>query len=295
LVIALTNQNRLQHLAKVRRFGGEVPSVELHQFKPWPTFREDGMETLHAINVSHRVRRKVAGALHEETIYGPTAVEGELVVRKPIQSLTCSLVPDIRDPVVREKVIERLRLFGIEPGRGKDTKIPAEAWKEPLWMNETLRIPIQKVRLIRREKTVQPIRSGKAFVKPGNTHHLCIFEIVERDGKSRKDVVFVTMIEALRRVRERESLIQKTHPEFPDAKLLMTLSGNEMVLLDHGGKSEIYRFETAASTSRQMWFKHHAAGGKASQKIGQVSKMPGTFSGQKVTIDPIGRIRRAGD
>jgi CRISPR-associated endonuclease Csn1 len=295
IVIALTNQPRLQQLARVRRFTGVQQAPAADDFLPWPAFRDAAIESLRAICVSHRVRRKVAGALHEESIYGPTATEGELVIRKPVGSLTCNMVHEIRDPVVREKVVERLRQLGIEPGRGKDSKIPAEVWREPLWMNETLRIPITKVRLIRREKTVQPIRGGTAFVKPGNTHHLCLFEISEVAGRTRREAVFVSMIEAKRRIRAREPLIQKSHPSIPNARFLMSLSGNEMLLLDHGGQMEVYRYDTAASTSGQMWFKHHAAGGKGAERIGRVSKMPSTFSGQKITVDPIGRIRRAGD
>jgi hypothetical protein len=44
-----------------------------------------------------------------------------------------------------------------------------------------------------------------------------------------------------------------------------------------------------------MWFRYHTAGGKSSDKRGVVSKMPGTFEGRKVTVDPIGRIRWAND
>lgn len=75
----------------------------------------------------------------------------------------------------------------------------------------------------------------------------------------------------------------------------MSLSGNEIVLLEHNGKQELYRFVTAASTTGQMWFRHHTAAGKSSDKIGLASKAQNTFVGRKVTVDPIGRIRWAND
>ena len=105
----------------------------------------------------------------------------------------------------------------------------------------------------------------------------------------------MTMLEATERVKRREPIVQRVHPQHPDAKFLLSLSPGEVVLLNIDGEEGLYTFETAASTSTQMWFRHHAAGGKSSDKKGVVSKKPGTFTGRKVTVDPLGRIRRAND
>lgn len=294
LVIALTNPSQIRLLA-ARRYLPPGKDVGPQDLSPWAGFRVHVAESLRAINVSHRVRRKIAGALHEDTVYGPTRKSGEVVVRKMLTALTCSMVPDIRDATVRQKVIDRLKSHGIEVGRGQDVKIPTNVWKEPLWMNEEKQIPIRRVRLIRREQTVLPIRGRTAYVKPGNTHHLCIFERVQPDGKKKLVIEFVTVLEALARVKRHEPIVQRVHPEFPDARFIMSLSGSETVLLEHSGATSLYRFDTAAATSKQMWFRHHTAGGKSSLNIGRVSKKPGTLSVVKVTVDPIGQIRYSHD
>lgn len=312
VVIALTNRSRLEQLARIRRRGGTEQTGEVLP-EPWLNFRLGVESAIRQINVSHRVRRKVKGALHEETIYGPTAkphrdaatlntdrphaknwVEkpNEFVYRRPLESLTLSMVKKIRDPVIRELVLNRLREKCIKPKRGGD-KIPPEVWKEPLTMRSG--VPIRKVRIVKPSDSVRPIRSGTAFVQPGSTHHVCLFEVPRPGGDAFRDAVFVTMLEAIERVKKGQPIIQRTHPQYPKARFLMSLSMNEMVLMKYNGKEDLYRFDTAASTTGQMWFRHHTVAGKSSNKIGVVSKKPSTFDGRKVTVDPLGRIRWAND
>ncbi len=307
VVVALTNHSRMQALAGANRmdqmeqYGLQLDAEQVHQINKkldpkcgLSEFRHDVSDMVSKINVSYRVRRKASGQLHEETVYGKTETEGEFVVRKDLTALTPSMIEVIRDPVVRKKVIDHLRKHGVEIGR-KKVKISPDVWKDPLWMNEEKGIRINKVRIVKRDQTIESIREGTAYVKPGNTHHFCLFEYVDKKGKKKITSVFVTMIEAMGRVRKKESVIQRAHPEFPEAKFLFSLSSNEMLRIEHKDKTELYQYITAASTSKQMWFKHHCAGGKAASKIGEISKMPGSLIAKKVTVDPIGQIRWAND
>jgi CRISPR-associated endonuclease Csn1 len=278
IVIALTDRSRLQQLAKCN---GNLP-------EPWPGFRGSVEEAVNAINVSHRVRRKVAGALHEETLYGPTTDPGLFAYRKPLESLTPAMIEDIRDAAIRNIVVARLAAFGIRPGDRK--KIPADVWKEPLKMPSG--VHVKKVRLVRRDQTIRPLRDGAAaYVKPGSTHHILLFELP--NGK--RELIAVSMLEAIQRAKRREPLIQRRHPSSSDAKFLMSLSQNEMVLVEHNGQTGLYRFDTAAATSGQMWFRFHTAGGRSVDKLGVISKTPNTLKARKVTIDVLGRIRWAND
>ncbi len=298
IVVALTNRRRLQALADVFKRRGD--GIEGQLPEPWSNFRADVEKAVNEIHVSYRVRRRVAGALHDKTIYGPTDTPGEFACRKALEDLTPAMVPKIRDRVVRELVEARLHSHGIEPGRRKG-EIPAETWKEPLWMPTPRRsefagkIPIRKVRLVIRNDSIRAIRDGSAFVEPGSTHHLCIFEVVDSNGKTRREAVFVTMLDAAERLANHQPLIQRAHPTKPNTCFLMSLAGNELVLLQHKGKEDLYRFETAASTSQQMWFRHHTFAGKSSDKWGRISKKPNTLVARKVTVDPLGRIRTAND
>jgi CRISPR-associated endonuclease Csn1 len=293
IVIALTDQRRLQALAAISR-DELTANIAGRLDPPWDAFRVDVERRVLSINVSHRPRRKVIGALHKDTLYGPTSKDGEFVVRKHLEELTPSMVKDIRDPAIRQIVVDRLRQFNVAHGRG-ESQFPGEVWKEPLTMPSGVRI--KKVRIIKRAtlgKSMVELRAGCAYVEPGSTHHLCIFEF-EENGKAQRDVVAVTMIEAIRRVRRHEPLIQRVHAERPGARFLMSLSLGEMVLLNHNGSEALYTFETAATTSKQMWFRLHTAGGKSSDKTHVVSKKPSSFDGKKVTVTPLGQLRWAND
>jgi CRISPR-associated endonuclease Csn1 len=201
LVVALTNRSRLHQLSGIVKRGGAKAHGEVLD-DPWESFREDIAEAVRNVKVSHRVERKVAGKLHEETLYGPTPIPGEWVLRKPVMSLSPNEVERIRDAGIRKIVANALKQEGIEFGRGK--KPDAKKMKAALANLEMPSgIKIKKVRLTKPELTIQPIREGltdQAFVKPGSTHHLCIFEW-EIKGKKKRDAVFVTMLQAMNRIK----------------------------------------------------------------------------------------------
>lgn len=290
IVIALTDRSRLQQLARVRRTGDEPRGADFLP-EPWVNFRADVEKAVNAINVSHRVCRKVAGALHEETIYGRTATRGEFVYRKPVEDLTLEMVDNIRDKTIRRLVRERLEAHGIRPGQEK-AKITAAVWKEPLRMPSG--VPIRKVRLVRRDLTIQPIRQGRVFVKPGSLHHLCLFEYTDEKGKTRRDAVFVSMLEAIRRIKNHEPVIRRTHPDRPDARFIMSLSRGEMLFASIKGRERLFSFRTAASTQGQLYFIEHTDG-RPSSRTQKFVATAGTLAARKVTVDPIGRIRWAND
>src|SRR5262249_20753135 len=71
LVVALTNRSRLQHLAQTRYAAADERTNKLPA--PWSNFRDAVQELVDGIKVSHRPVRDLSGALHEETIYGPSS------------------------------------------------------------------------------------------------------------------------------------------------------------------------------------------------------------------------------
>jgi CRISPR-associated endonuclease Csn1 len=61
--------------------------------EPWEDFWKHVEYSVNSIVVSHRVNRKISGALHEETYYGPTDEKAPknkemMVVRKPVHQLS---------------------------------------------------------------------------------------------------------------------------------------------------------------------------------------------------------------
>lgn len=300
IVIAMTNRSRLQRLSRIRRGGGMLQTGEVLDF-PWETFRDDVIAAVNRINVSHRVERKVAGALHEATFYGPTGEPGVFVVRKAVEALSPNEVPLIRDTAIRGIVAQRLEAHGIEFGRGKND-VPPKKWQEALaGLAMPSGVPIKRVRVLRREQTIQPIRAGRpdqAFVKPGSTHHLALFEW-EENGNRKRGAVFVTMLEAFNRVQRHEPIIQRTppagHPTIPpDARFLFSLSRGEMVWANWKGTSKLLIYKTASSTQGTICFIDHTDA-KRSKDQTKFRANTNTLDARKVTVDPIGRIRWAND
>jgi CRISPR-associated endonuclease Csn1 len=321
VVIAMTGRKRLQELARLHK-ASQLGSRDERRDEAWPGFRGQVEANINSIHVSHRALRHVRGALHEEFVYGPTKKPGKLTTgnrtwtkgwteesdvftrRKPITELTLAEVSLIRDERIKEVVLQRLSEFKIEAGRKKkgssgDGKIPQEVWTEPLFVTPRKRsssdpAQIRKVRVLRREGTICRLGNTRRFVKPGSTHHLCLFEFVNAKGKKMREAVFVDMIEASRRARAKEPLIQRVHPKRPDARFLFSLSRGEMVQGVFKGQQRLVVFNTAASTQGQIYFLDHTDA-RQSAKVQKFAVKANTLNGRKVSIDYLGRLRWAND
>ncbi|MFG0250335.1 MAG: type II CRISPR RNA-guided endonuclease Cas9, partial [Phycisphaeraceae bacterium JB051] len=359
IVVAATDRSRLQALSKgyqeeelIDFETGEVGFKQVHRGPklddPWDNFRDDVEKAVNPINVSYRVNRKVSGALHEDTVYAPVIqpdghiLPNTFVVRKPLLSLTANEIEKIRDKAIRQIVIKALADHGIEIGRKKtiDKKKFEEALKN---LKMPSGVPIRKVRIFKEDQTIQPIRQVKAdkaddptrvaHVKPGSTHHLCLFEW-EENGKTKRDAVFVTQLEAINRIKRQRQfvneqiaqckdiptqkqarkkrysqlyeqaatrfpLIDRKHPTRQNARFVMSLSSGEMVLRKMDGQEQLLVYNSAASTTQQMLFYNHTdarpkSGPKESAKK-KISAKPNTLNARKVTVDPLGNIRWAND
>ena len=119
------------------------------------------------------------GALSEESVYGRihSRVTGkdEIVIKYKIGAIDLKKAKDIVDSRIRAIVIERLEQFG-----GK----PEKAFAEPLLDHQGRQI--RSVRCYTGLSAVVPLRRNEqgediAFVKPGNNHHVVIYE--DQDGK----------------------------------------------------------------------------------------------------------------
>ena len=292
-VVGVTENEHLRRLAKSKY------AVKNEAFDPpWPDFREGVRENVKQINVSHRVQRKVSGALHKETNYGATDKEGLYVFRKNLEDLTLPMVEDIVDPVVREIVKKRLKEKGVDLN-GKDRKPPKEVWKEPLYMRTTKsnkRVPIRKVRVYSVAKKVIPMkdRSGQPYryVEPGSNHHIEIFEFANPEKKGQRDSKVVTMFDAVQRSIGGQPVVQKNHGE--DTRFICSLAINDLVMMKNKrNEMDLYRVQKM-DANKIVRFRHHAAS-TLEQKETYIDKTAHLFEGYKVTVDPLGRVWPAND
>lgn len=356
LAVAMTSRATLQKIAKWYDDDGSATSQsDSKRFPlPWSTFREDARRSLNQINVSYKVHRKVSGPLHEETIYGPTfdhkgqQKNGQFVIRKKLEGLTSDEILCIRDEKIREIVLDRLSNKGVSLEKKKLIFPKGLKMKEvfnddhPLVLSEgTRKNPhptiVKKVRVLKKDATIEPLQTEETqrdkaqathFVKPGNTHHICIFEWDE-NGKRKRDAVFVTLLEASKRLREQNKrikeeekklrkrgiskaefqkqlrairrqviqevpLISRQHPDRPEAKYMFSISKGELVLMEIDGEEDLFRFVTGASTQGQLYFNRHTVSGRQVKPFAKkANTLPADI--KKVTVDPIGRIRWAND
>jgi hypothetical protein len=200
-------------------------------------------------------------------------------------------------------------------------------------------VPIRKVRLLVQEQTIQPIRQKRAeraddptqiaHVKPGNTHHLCLFEW-EEDGKTKRESVFVTMLQAINRIKEQRAyvaqkiaqckalpksrherkkcysqffkeaadahpLIDRKHPTQTNAKFIMSLSNGECVLCNHNDEEKLLVLKTSQSTQGGKFKFAEHTDARRSSDVKPFFYNTNTLNARKVTVDPLGRIRWAND
>jgi CRISPR-associated endonuclease Csn1 len=301
IVIALTDQSRLQELARIQRDGGTETTGEVLS-EPWESFRPLLVDSVRKIQVSHHVQRKVSGALHADTIYGrvwkgsPSGdvvpCEGKFVVRKAIAELTRAMVEDVRDEVIREIVKARLNEREEAFGRGVKGGFPKGTWIPELAMASG--IPIRKVRInvAMGANSVASLPGARAVAKSGN-HHVEIFK--ERIGNGRFARV-VSTFDAARRLMKGEPVIDRTPP--PGFEFLMSLSINEMLLVDGlPAEKSLHRVQKMDVNGSIILRPHTYAGrAKGTDKPPLILRRSGsTLRGKKVTVDPIGRIRWAND
>lgn len=297
IVVALTNRSRLQHLARINRQGGTETTGEVIP-EPMPDMRKIISNKLRSIHVSHRPRRQVSGKLHEDTVYGQTAQPGIFVVRKPVEALSANEIDRIRDEGIKRLVVAKLKEHEIDFGRGKKPA-PGAIGKALAGLTMPSGVPIKRVRILKVDSTIRPIRdgsSGRALVRPASNHHACIFEWID-NGKTYRDAFYVTRLEAARRLKTREPVIQRVHPTRPNARFVMSICPGDMLLIpDDQGQDQLVVVSTLVAGEDQK--RIHAVPAVDARKS---SKRPNPSIGsklvnaRKVTVDPLGRIRWAND
>jgi CRISPR-associated endonuclease Csn1 len=305
ILIALCDQRRIKALLSKHKFElkSKVAKQEgrtIYRLKnsgssidpPWDEFRGSVETSLNKIWVSHRPTRKVSGALHKETNYGKTP-DGNLVIRKPIQSLSKKEIAGIRDGNIAEIINAYIEEKGGDPACLKEITD-----EEPLRMPSG--IPIKKVRtaIPYAHLTIRKGTAHETHVQSASTHHLAIFSL----GNGKHHFEPVTLYEASRRLRAKEPIVQKTYEGMPpEAEYQFHLCKGDSIMTSIDGKDQLFIFITMNTVSGQTVFAYHteAADGHVDSTTGSTllrSCMPSTFMGKfpdsrKVEILSTGQIR----
>jgi CRISPR-associated endonuclease Csn1 len=244
VAIALLDDGLVQRLqtaacaapaARRRRFAPIEP--------PWPGFFNEVQEAIARVVVSHRPRRKVSGALHEETLYSRPLRRGTETgirrVRKLVWDLKPNQVASITDPAVRAAVEAKLAEVG-----GVFKRLENDP---PLFPHAERPMPIRKVRLEVRESPRAIGRGGRQrHVLSAANHHLAVVAVLGPNGE---EVAWeghsVTLLEASRRLAAREPVVKRDFG--PGRRFKFTLTEGDVIEV---GKLEA---ERALFRVRSAW------------------------------------------
>ncbi|MCY4657531.1 MAG: type II CRISPR RNA-guided endonuclease Cas9 [Gammaproteobacteria bacterium] len=240
---------------------------------PWPTLRQDAAIHLESIVVSHRVRRRVSGALHEETVYRRTGnVSGkgnveEFDIRKPIVNLTSTEKKNVRDAKLREVVLKSDKTSEIRLGHGPEVK---------------------RARVIKNKdpKLLRNVSNG--YVESGENHHMAVY----RDEHGRTKYEVVTRFDAAKRLSQREPVVQRTRP---NSEFINSFSIGEAIQIDAGEYIGVWIVKMLRADGRVYLIKHDDARPKPSAIGLAINQLITKHKIRKISVDPIGRVRPSND
>lgn len=239
LVAALTDRAPLWKMANAYDEEREKFVID----PPWPTMRDDLKAALDRMIVSHKPDHGIEGQLHEDTAYGfvknPDKEDGNLVYRKPIESLNENEIARIRD--VRLRDIIRAHVDA-EKAKGIALADALRQLKEPVG-NPHFKHGLRHVRLLKKEKTeyLVPIASRKTGApyktySAGENFCVEIFETAEGKWEG----------EAIRRFDANKKNAGSKAPhspkwrqENPTARLVMRIHKGDLIRLDYDGRTKV--------------------------------------------------------
>ena len=320
IVVALTNRATLKRLSDENKMITSAEWMDIEESEkeayqemkrrigeriglsdPWVTFRNDVEASINNITVSHRVNRKISGALHEETYYGPTMEKAPkkkemMVVRKPVHQLSKKELGLIRDEGIRNIVNNEITAR-IDEGKSQDAAIKSLESDPPYIISPKASVPIKKVRLlmVKDPEKMHAFEDSKEdeitrYALYGNNHHIAIYKTVDEKGEAKQVGEVVQTMEAARRVKDGEFIVMKDFR--PDYEFMFSLSINDMIV-NHEDE-EIYRLQKIESSGK-MTFRHQYIALKGSTDPGVLRKMPNTLMASKVKISPTGEVFPAND
>ncbi len=258
VVVALSSRRHLkayQDYWKRRDVRSSQDDKDRPQFDPpWGTadeFRGNVAGVVEAINVSHRVLRKIRGAFHKAGSFGHrpsadgTSDPHKFVTRKWLHELTPSMLGNVRDNRIRELIEARLKEAGWAGGKAPFPKGALPDRTNPdvkpvrmdsgvsVWrvrLSETLTDPVE----FRQPGESRPFK----FAPPDENHHIEFFEWATSSGEVKREASCVRMIDAAERARgargtPRRAVVRKALTGHPDARLVVSLCRGDSVKMRH--------------------------------------------------------------
>jgi CRISPR-associated endonuclease Csn1 len=311
LVIACIDPDITQRLSRYWQAKDDPSAAPPWFALPWPTICADAKRSLADVVVSHRVRRKVSGLLHDEMPWGYTKKDvikggntlGIYVKRVPVEklgleTLKISRVEEmsrnakflVRDEAVRKVLLAHLEAAGVPPtkayppyphvgpGGPEIRKVRVLTIQQ-----KDLMAPVSKVG----DRSANQERQPLGFAALANNHHIAIFRFP--DGRA--DFEAVSLFEASRRLAKHEPVVRREHDD--GAVFVMSLAPGDTVAFPEGDKEGYWIVQGAWSNGQIVLERTNDAAHAKTTRPSPSALLRG--GARKVSVDPIGRIRPAND
>lgn len=292
LVVACTRTGITQRLSRYWR-ERDFEAIQPEFPPPWASIRNDLTLTIPKVIVSHRVRKKVSGALHKETIYGDTGIDfttrfgtyRQFVTRKKVENLTIKVLN--ADPTKEGEGI-----------RDRGTREVLRKWVDEHGGNPKKAFPpyprlgkngpeIRSVRVLMKQapNLMATVSTGSADL--GANHHIAIFE----QSSGRIDFEVTSLFEAARRLSRHLNIVNRRRED--GAKFLISLAQGEALQIPDGESHSIWIVTSIWSNGQIVLEEANDASGKTTMRPNPERLI--RRGAKKIAIDPIGRIRKAND
>ena len=291
LTVACCHPGMTQKLSRYWQNEDDPRALQPRLLPPWETIRSDAERMCADIVVSHRVRRKVSGPLHKETVYGDTGENHAdragttyryFVTRKRVEELSKAELDDKNkdlwpDQKVRQTVKEWVQIHGGDPKKAFPP-YPKKGRKGP---------DIRKVRLYMKKQVELMTRSSTGYAAMENNHHIAIYRLPDNTVKFE----VVSLLEVSRRLRQGKPAVCRYVGD--GATFMMSLSIGDAIVFN--SDDENFWIVNKLAANGQVSIRRHTD----ADSTGKLwSPKASTFiekGARKISIDPVGRVHAAND
>lgn len=257
--------------------------------------REELAQLVGAVLVSRRQSRKLRGAMHADSNYSaPIGATGERRIRKDLQALKAT---DL------DKIIDRRSAAAIEAKLAElGQSDPSKAFTDPqnrpiIRARDGREFRLRHVRL-RVKESVRSVASGarERHVGPtqGSNHHSIVYAVLDKQGREKKwEATPVTRLECYQRLSAGQPIV--VGPDHQDSRLVFSVAAGDYLLLD---ESELCVVVSITGDKVEVRPHYDARGSNEIRSAGDRKFVPANVlrkrHAHKVTVTPLGELRRAG-
>ena len=312
LTVACTHSGMTNKLSRYWQLRDDLYKEKPTLTPPWNTIRSDAGKAVSDIVVSHRVRKKVSGPLHDEMPLGYAGYDivkggaelGVYTKRIPVEKLSLETLkissPEeisrsakfvVQDSAVRATLLAHLNSAGV-PATKAYPPYPKLGGNGP---------EIRKARVLTTQQKKLMVPAANGFADPANNHHVAVY----RTPQGGVDHDVVSLYCAAKRLSKREPVVVRDRGD--GSTFIMSLSPGDAIEIPDGDKKGIWIVQGAWASGQVVLAPQCDA--RPSTK-GEASRMGvdgtreefyPTIAGllkrnaRKISVDPIGRVRPAKD